>query len=220
MKFWSSEYTFNNPWEKVTQAAWRKYPNPMNPSVANIDVLDRRIDNGVLHTHRIIGSQWGLPSWVQTIVGSPNIMYAVERSEVDPLLKKMTLRTRNLTFCNFIAVDESLIYEPHPSEPEKTLLRQEAVVLVQGVPLSSYMESLLANTISSNASKGRLAMEWVLHKINDEIKDFSSTAMKNTDELLSLSKKSLDDITKTAKKSMDDLSNVAKKFEEIQFNVK
>jgi len=95
MKFWTSEYTFNHPWDKVVQAAWRKYPNPMNPAVASIDVLDRKVDDkGVLHTHRILSSKWGIPGWVQSIMGSPSIMYANEQSEVDPNNKTMVLKSR------------------------------------------------------------------------------------------------------------------------------
>jgi hypothetical protein len=174
MKFWTSEYTFDHSWDKVTQAAWRKYPNPMNPSVVAIDVLDRKVEDGVLHTHRIISSRWGLPSWVQSIIGSPHVMYANEKSEVDTKERTMTLKTRNITFCKYIAVDEILKYQPHPQDPHKTLLQQEAMVLVEGVPLSSYLEGLLTSTISTNASKGRLAMEWVLRKLNDELKELSS----------------------------------------------
>ena len=65
-------------------------------------------------------------------------------------------------------------------------------------------------------------MEWVIQKINDEIKDLSNTAVKSTDEFIFSTKKSIDEITHstkksideisyTAKKSMDDLSSVAKK---------
>lgn len=212
MKFWNSDYIFDHPWEKVAQAAWRKYPNPMNPSVTAIDVLDRKVEQGVLHTHRLISSRWGMPSWVSTIIGSPNVMYANEKSEVDIKNKTMVLRTRNITFCKYIAVDETLWYQACPNSPDqKTRLRQEAVVMVEGVPLSSYMETLLTNTISSNAKKGRQAMEWVLKKINEEINEFSSHAVKNTEEILSNTKKSLGEITETAKKSMDDLSSAAKK---------
>jgi len=202
----------------VVQAAWRKYPNPMNPSITAIDVLNRRVDeHGVMHTQRLLGSgtnRWGIPQWVQSIVGSPNVMYANEHSTVDPREKTMVLKSRNITFGNFIAVDEQLIYSPHPENPGHTLLRQEAVVLVQGVPLSSYMESMLANTISANAAKGRLAMEWVIQKLNDEIKDLSTSAasaVKSTDVFIHNTKKSIDDIAHTAKKSMDDLSSAAKK---------
>ncbi|CAH1644913.1 unnamed protein product [Spodoptera littoralis] len=35
MKIWTSEHTFNHPWETVAQAAWRKYPNPITPQFWN-----------------------------------------------------------------------------------------------------------------------------------------------------------------------------------------
>jgi len=174
MRFWDTSYTFNHPWSQVAQAAWRKYPNPMNPAVTSIDVLERRVENGVLHTHRVISSQWGMPGWVQTIMGSPNLMYANERSEVDPIKQMMTLKTRNITFCKHISVDETLVYQRHPENPEQTLLSQHTSVFVDGVPLSGYLEQLLTSTIDANAKKGRQAMEWVLRKINDEMKEFSA----------------------------------------------
>lgn len=119
----------------------------------------------------------------------------------------MVLKTINLTFCRHIAVDETLRYVPHPSDPNKTLLKQEAVVTVKGVPLNNYMEDMLTNKISSNAGKGRQAMEWVINKLDMEVKEFASSAVKSTDELLNHTKKSIDDITQSAKKSMDDISH-------------
>jgi folate-binding Fe-S cluster repair protein YgfZ len=58
-----------------------------------------------------------------------------------------------LTFCRYIAVDETVSYASHPQDPSKTLLKQEAVVTVRGVPLTSYVEDLLTNKISLNAGK-------------------------------------------------------------------
>jgi folate-binding Fe-S cluster repair protein YgfZ len=58
-----------------------------------------------------------------------------------------------LTFCSYIAVDETVSYAPHPQDPSKTLLKQEAVVTVRGVPLTNYVENLLTNKISLNAGK-------------------------------------------------------------------
>jgi len=211
MKFWSSEYIFNHPWEKVTQAAWRKYPNPMNPSVTAMDVVDRTVNDGVLRTHRIVGCHWGIPGWIAAIVGSPEKMYGNERSEVDPGNQVMTLKTRNITLCNYIAVDEKLEYVKHPQDQGKTILRQEAVVTVEGVPLSNYVENLLTSTISVNASKGRQAMEWVLRKINDELKEFSCSVEKNKEQLFNQTKRSIDELTDSAKKSMDEISFKAKK---------
>lgn len=129
----------------------------------------------------------------------------------------MVLKTINLTFCRHIAVDETLTYTPDPSDPSKTLLKQEAVVTVKGVPFYNYMEDLLANKISLNAGKGRQAMEWVISKLDGEVKGFASSAVKSTDELLNQTKKQLDDITMSAKKSMDDISHKAmKSLDDIQ----
>lgn len=49
------------------EAAWRKYPNPMNPAVTGIDVVDRQVSDGVLITKRLIASQWGLPGWAVSV---------------------------------------------------------------------------------------------------------------------------------------------------------
>ncbi|XP_011342102.1 protein slowmo isoform X2 [Ooceraea biroi] len=145
MKIWTSEHTFDHPWETVAQAAWRKYPNPMVPSVIGADVIDRKVVEGVLHTHRlVVSTQWGFPKWTQA-----------------------------LTFGNYIAVDEAVKYIPHPDDPNKTLLRQEAVVTVRGVPLTNYMEDLLASKISFNANKGRQGLQWVINKLESEMKEFA-----------------------------------------------
>lgn len=132
---------------------------------------------------------------------------------MDPNSRQMILRTINLTFCRHIAVNETLNYTPDPSDPSKTLLKQEAVVTVKGVPLNHYMEDMLTNKISNNAGKGRQAMEWVINKLNEEVKDLT----RSTDEIFNQTKKSIDDIANSAKKSMDDISLKAKKsFDDIQ----
>lgn len=51
----------------MVQAAWRKYPNPMNPAVLGTDVIDRKVVDGVLHTHRLVTSEWGLPGWARSV---------------------------------------------------------------------------------------------------------------------------------------------------------
>lgn len=135
---------------------------------------------------------------------------------MNPTARHMILKTINLTFCKYIAVDETLRYMPHPKNPEQTLLKQEAVVTVKGVPLNAYMEDLLANKISLNAGKGRQAMEWVISKLDSEVKDLANSAVKSTDEIIFQTRKSIDDITHSAKKSMDDISSKAKKsFDDI-----
>ncbi|XP_072425921.1 LOW QUALITY PROTEIN: PRELI domain containing protein 3A-like [Chiloscyllium punctatum] len=170
MKIWSSEHLFSHPWETVIKAAMRKYPNPMNPNVIGVDVLERNLDTrGRLHSHRLLSTEWGLPSIVIAILGtSRTTTYIKEHSVVDPVERTMELSSSNITLSNLVSVDERLIYRPHPENPEKTILTQEAIITVKGVILSSYLEGLMANTISANAGKGCKAVECVLGKVNVE----------------------------------------------------
>ncbi|XP_063281409.1 PRELI domain containing protein 3B-like [Pelobates fuscus] len=177
MKIWTSEHVFDHPWETVTTAAMQKYPNPMNPSVVGVDVLDRSVySSGKLHSHRLLSAEWGMPALVKSIIGaSRSKTYIEEHSVVDPVTKTMELKSSNITSTNMVSVDERLVYKPHPQEPEKTVLTQEAIISVKGVSLSSYLEGMMANTISVNANKGRDAMEWVIGKLNNELEDLKAS---------------------------------------------
>ncbi|XP_027869268.1 PRELI domain containing protein 3A [Xiphophorus couchianus] len=164
MKIWSTEHIFSYPWETVIKAAMRKYPNPMNPNVVGVDVLDRSLDSeGRLHSHRLLSTEWGLPSIVRAILGTNHTQtYVKEHSIVDPEVKKMELCSTNITLTNLISVDERLVYTPHPENPEVTVLTQEAIITVKGVSLSSYLEGLMVRSMSANARKGWDAIEWVI----------------------------------------------------------
>uniref|UniRef100_A0A671EAX6 PRELI/MSF1 domain-containing protein n=1 Tax=Rhinolophus ferrumequinum TaxID=59479 RepID=A0A671EAX6_RHIFE len=70
------------------------------------------------------------------------------------------LKSTNISFTNMVSVDERLIYKPHPQDPEKNVLTRKGIITVKGVSLSTYLEGLMANTVSSNANKSREAMEW------------------------------------------------------------
>ncbi|XP_048879118.1 PRELI domain containing protein 3B isoform X2 [Brienomyrus brachyistius] len=156
----------------------QKYPNPMNPSVIGVDVLDRSVDSqGRLHSSRLLSTEWGLPSIVKSLIGiTRTCTYIQEQSVVDPKGKTFELKSTNLTFTNLVSVDERLVYRPHPRDSEKTILTQEALISVKGVSLCSYLEGLMASTISTNAGKGREAMEWVIRRLNTEIEELAATA--------------------------------------------
>jgi hypothetical protein len=184
MRVWSQEHVFDHPWDTVVHAAWRKYPNPLKPEVVGLDVLDRKVDsNGILHTDRILTTEWHIPSWVTRLIGLSNPNHSYEHSEVDRKTKRMVLQTRNLNCTNFVSVDETLIYRPHPDHPDKTLLEQSTVVSVRGIPLINYMEDTLASTMSKNANKGRQAMEWVIDNIKKEYEGFSKKILTEFNEL-------------------------------------
>ncbi|XP_014668507.1 PREDICTED: protein slowmo-like [Priapulus caudatus] len=177
MKLYSSEHIFSHPWETVAKAAWRKYPNPINPAVVALDVLDRKVENGVLKTQRLISSSWSLPGWVATLLGTDQTCYVCEFSEVDPSKRTLTLKSRNLTLCNLVSVDERLSYSPHPDDSSRTLLKQEAEITIKGLPLTSYLEGVVVDTMSSKATQVRQsALDWVIGRINNEVHELTVAA--------------------------------------------
>lgn len=187
MKIWSSEHTFEHPWETVVKAAWRKYPNPFKPEVEGVDVVDRHIDDkGVLRTHRLMSTRWGIPSWAVKILGQDDHGYGSEHSKVDPAKKKMTLNSRNLTFCSLITIDEKLVYSQHPEDKSKTILSQQTEVNVKGIPLSSYLENIVTDSIEANATKGRQAMEHVIEKIKSEATELQHGAVHAMDSAFNI----------------------------------
>lgn len=195
MKIWESQHTFSHPWETVTKALWRKYPNPLNPHVIGVDIVDRRVTpEGHLFSERLMTTEWGLANWVKKLIGFDEHAYAHEISTVDPDNKTLSINSRNLTFDSKVNVEERISYSPHPEDPEKTLMTQQAIVTVQGVPLTSYMEQLMTSSIAGNASKGREALESVILRVQSEAKDIKETLTKLDSEL----KTSLDDIIKEA----------------------
>lgn len=195
MKIWESQHTFSHPWETVTKAMWRKYPNPLNPHVVGVDVVDRRVTpEGHLFSERLMTTEWGLSNWVKKLIGFEEHAYAHEISTVDPENKILSINSRNMTFDSKVSVEERISYSPHPEDPAKTLMTQQAIVTVQGVPLTSYMEQLMTSSIAGNASNGRQALESVILRVQSEAKDIKDTLTKLDTDL----KTSLDDIIKEA----------------------
>lgn len=39
----------------------------MNPAVIGTDVVERRVVDGVLITHRLVSSKWFFPKWAQAV---------------------------------------------------------------------------------------------------------------------------------------------------------
>lgn len=169
MKCWSTEHIFNHPWQKVTEAAWRKYPNEQNTNVVAIDVIDRKCSsNGTLQTTRIFGSHWNLPKVITTLFGMPEMCYAIEHSEVDMKNERMTLKMVNYTFWGMLACEETLVYEPNKKNENETCLTQSAKISVNGIQFSNYFEGIIVNNFEATSQKGRFALEQVLSKIKIE----------------------------------------------------
>jgi len=144
---------------------------------------------------------------VQRLIGANKVCYASEYSIVDPRKRLMEMHSKNLTFCNFVSMEEHMTYTPDTQHPDRTLLRQETVVTVQGVPLTSYMEGIIVNTVSNNSSKGRAAIEWVVDKLGQECRalSLSSSLDKLKTEILDLKHSVAESLILPAKKSIEEL---------------
>jgi len=215
MKIWTSEHVFNHNWETVTISQWQKYPNPINQAVVGTDVVDRRVVEGVLHSHRLISSDWGLADWAQRLIGANKVCYASEYSTVDPKNRLMEMHSKNMSFCNVVNMEERMTYTPDPADASRTLMTQETVVTVKGVPLTSYMEGIIVNTVSNNSSKGRAAIEWVVEKLGRECSAFSvsSSLDKIKSEILDLTDKVADSVITPARQSIEELQRDLAKLE-------
>jgi len=198
---------FGHSWESVTGGQWQKYPNPHNQAVIGTDVIDRRVEDGVLYSNRLISSDWGLADWVQKLIGANKVCYAHEYSMVDPAKRVMEMHSRNLSFCNVVTMEEKMTYRPHPEDEGRTVMKQETVVTVQGVPLTSYMESIIVNTVDKNSNKGRAAIEWIVEKLGQECSalSISSSLDKLKSEILDLKHTVADSLLQSARQSVDDL---------------
>jgi len=207
MRIWTSEHVFNHSWETVTTGQWQKYPNPHNQAVLGTDVVDRRVENGVLHSHRIITSDWGLADWVQRLIGTNRVCYASEKSKVDPKNRLMEMYSKNLTFNSYVNMEEKMTYTADPEDDSRTMCKQEMIVTVQGVPLTSYMEGIIVNTVSNNSSKGKAAIEWVVEKLGQECRGLSlySSLDSLKSEIVDLKHSVAESLILPAKKSIEEL---------------
>lgn len=169
MKLWSSEHLFGHTWDQVTQALWRKYPNKLNPNVVAVDVIDRKVaKDGTLHTVRMLGTNWNMPTYVTALLGIPDLCFAIEYSVADPVAKTMSLKTINYTFGSVAEVRELIKYCQNPKDANTTIMTHEAVIGVTGIGFTDYCEGMIASGFDVNAKKGRQAIEQVIAKIGFE----------------------------------------------------
>jgi hypothetical protein len=92
--------------------------------------------------------------------------YVYEVSYVDPMRKKVTMCSTNLTWANVLNVRETVIYQPSQSTPTtKTEFQQEATItaLCSGwQKIKNKVEEASVERFSQNAKRGREGFEAVL----------------------------------------------------------
>lgn len=144
----------SHDWFTVITAVLNRYPNPINPSVIACDVIDRRLDQaGRLYSHRLLTADWSYAPALRKFFRMIDYGYASEHSIIDRERCRMSIKIRNLILHRFIQVEEHLEYTSLPDDRRKTLLRQELTIRVQKIPLQSYLESIIGDTMNHNSMK-------------------------------------------------------------------
>lgn len=187
------EHVFKHPWEKVVEAAIRKYPNPETPNVVSTDVIERKVDNkGRLSSTRVISSVWAGDT-IKRIAGLTGLggllkpIHAIEFSTVDIKNKKYELTSRNYNLMDYICIDEKLTYTAHPTLPDTTTLQQEWHITVKNLSFTSFLESVMGTSMKSMAVKGRMGIEHVIDQIKEEVANLnrmSETASQASCEMM------------------------------------
>lgn len=173
MKLFQNSYDFNYPWEQVTAANWKKYPNEVSTHVVAVDVLRRELcrQGRELISERLITVKQGVPKWIMMMIGGSNVSYVREVSVVDLDSKTLTLRSCNLTCSNILKVFETVQYSPHPADPQnKTIFDQEAQItaFVAINKLCNKLEEFSVQRFRDNAMKGKQGFDSVLEVVSEQ----------------------------------------------------
>lgn len=185
------------------RAAYRKYPNPCNPAVKGVDVVNRSVcPQGTIQSHRLLSTEFPLPEVAARLLGAnDHAMHISEHSKLDRSKSKYELQSKNLTLGHLVTVHERMEYFPHPQDRSKTCLKQQSTVKVNVPFLSGYLERLLIENFEKNAMKGRNGMEWVIDRIKEE--DSSNKVKQESSDILTQLETKFKREAEDLKQSMD-----------------
>ncbi|KAF1849666.1 MSF1-domain-containing protein [Cucurbitaria berberidis CBS 394.84] len=174
MKYFQQTVDFDYSWEEVSTNNWQKYGpwNELTPHVIAVDTLSRAVDpaTGILRTERLITCQQSTPKWINCILGGQDTSMVYETSYVDPVAKKLTLCSMNVTWADLLNVRETCTYQPAPSNSAsrpKTQFTQRAEItaLCGGwQKIKNSIEQFTVERFQQNAAMGKEGFEMVLEK--------------------------------------------------------
>ncbi|KUJ12000.1 MSF1-domain-containing protein [Mollisia scopiformis] len=167
MKVFSNDEVFDYSWEEVSTANWRKYCpwNDKSTHVIAVDTLSRSVDpeSGILRTERLITCKQSAPKWLASLMGGNETSHVFETSYVDPVSKKVTMISSNLTFANIISVQESVVYQPLSATKTQFVQNAKITALCGGwQKVKNAVEDATVTRFGENARKGKEGFEAVL----------------------------------------------------------
>jgi len=167
VKLFSTDHTYKHPFERVTSASWRKYPNDFASHVRGMDTYDRHLDSqGRLVSHRLMSCESAVPSWLSSF-GVPSQCFVAEVSVVDPVTQTMVVKSRNLTGGSLIQVEETCTYSAVPNTSD-THYTQSARISAFLPMLSSRFEEFSRSNLSNKSKEGMAHMEDLCQRIQKD----------------------------------------------------
>eukprot|EP00127_Corallochytrium_limacisporum_P007070 Clim_evm30s241 gene=Clim_evmTU30s241 len=178
MRFFSSLATYKAPWEEVTAAFWRKYPNPHSRHVLSTDLLDRRVDEaeGKMYSTRLLLKTKKVPAVAQRFV-SGGKAWVIEKSVVDSKAKTMETTTQNLTYKNVLSVCETVTYRPHPDNPRQWTETETRAKIVSSISVfHPIVESFGLERFKTQYEQTKVGLQYVIDLMKDEKNNLMHTA--------------------------------------------
>lgn len=167
MKVFSNSVTFNYSWEEVSTANWQKYGpwNDKSAHVIAVDTLNRELDSetGILRTERLITCKQAAPEWLKSIIGGMETSQVFETSYVNPADRTVTMVSQNITWCNLVNVQETVVYKPLNDHQTQFVQDARITALCGGwQKIKNSIEDTLVTRFKENAVKGKEGFEIVL----------------------------------------------------------
>lgn len=121
-----------------------------------------------LRTERLITCQQSAPKWVTAVLGGVDTSMVYETSYVDPVAKKLTMCSMNITWADLLQVRETCVYTPHSaSASNKTTFSQRAEITAfcgGWQKIKNSIEQFTVDRFQQNAQAGKEGFEMVLER--------------------------------------------------------
>lgn len=96
-------------------------------------------------------------------MGSTEVSHVFETSYVDPVSKKVTMTSSNMTWSNLLSVHETVVYQPLSERQTKFEQEAKITALCGGwQKVKNAVEEATITRFSENAKKGKEGFETVL----------------------------------------------------------
>eukprot|EP01134_Creolimax_fragrantissima_P003534 CFRG3534T1 len=167
VKFFNTTHTYEHPWEDISYAFLRKYPNPFSSHVVVCDVIERLVDEqGRLVSQRLLEKTNNKPKLAEVFLGKEKTHgFVLEDSVIDAKNKTMKTVTRNLTFSRILFVEETCEYTVSPENTGYTRCVTSARIVCPMWGWARPVEGVGVARFKQNVHKAREALEHVVQAV-------------------------------------------------------